>query len=94
MKPIVYTDINGFRRVKLLRDEDDENLPEIGIPAGPPDIMTLPWDEIQMTINNLLVDRQFWNMIQVRARQELFAKTIASAIYEHLMQRYKEGEHS
>ena len=94
MKPVIFTDEEGWRRVRLLRDEDDEENPEIGLPVGPPDITQLPWDEIIRTINNLLVDRGFWNAQQMRAQPELFAKTLSGAIYEYLLAAYREENHS
>lgn len=55
MKQVVYEDKHKVLRRVLLRDEDDPDLPEYGIPVGPSVIDKIDWDGLKRDINNLLV---------------------------------------
>lgn len=54
MKPVIYTDKNGYIRRSLVRDTDDKNEGEFGIPYGPPDIRQIDWEYLQKEIHNTL----------------------------------------
>jgi hypothetical protein len=56
MRTVVWTDRNGWKHVSMVRDEDPDGLAEQGIPVGPPDVSSLPWEDICKEINNQLVD--------------------------------------
>lgn len=54
MKPVIYTDKNGYIRRSLVRDSDDESDGEFGIPFGPPDIRQIDLEALAKEINNTL----------------------------------------
>jgi hypothetical protein len=56
MRLVEWADRNEWRHVSMVRDEDPDNLAEQGIPVGPPDVGSLPWEDICREINNQLVE--------------------------------------
>jgi hypothetical protein len=49
MKVITWTDECGYCHRSLIRDDDpDDKAAEIGVPADPPDLDRLNWDELYL----------------------------------------------
>jgi hypothetical protein len=63
MRAVIYTDERGYRRRSFVRDTDNDDMAEFGIPANPPDVEDVDWDYIKREINNALVDNGLfdWN---------------------------------
>jgi hypothetical protein len=41
MKRVTWIDKDGYARCSLIRDEDDPNFPEVGLPVEPPPIESI-----------------------------------------------------
>lgn len=69
MKPVIWTDDKGYKHRSLIRDEDPERFASKGIPAGPPDLDHLDWEEIKRELNNYLVDKELFTWDDVMRSQ-------------------------
>jgi len=78
MKKVTWTDSRGFHHAALLRDNDPEDRPEVGIPLDPPDINRLDWEELRVNLHNTLVDFGLSTWEDVVAQQN--AASLSSAI--------------
>lgn len=83
MKRVTWQDLNGFKRVSLIKDTDSEEDAERGIPDGPPPIEDFDWEQFKMEVNNLFVDAGLntWDDYQrnpqaVQGVQNLFRKRL------------------
>ena len=57
MRLVKWVDENGFKHRAYVREEDSDDMAmESGIPADPPDLSRLDWDEIQRELHNMLSD--------------------------------------
>lgn len=66
MRHVIITDKQGFKSRMLIRDSDgDEAAERIGVPAGPPDVRRIDWEQVQREINNLLVENGFFTWDQL-----------------------------
>lgn len=52
MKTVLHTDEHGFTQVKLIRDDDPDDMAYAGIPVGPPDLRLLDWERITLEIQD------------------------------------------
>lgn len=58
MREVIFRDEQGYLRRSFVRDEDDDQFAQYGIPAGVPYLdIELDWDEIKQTISNEFVSR-------------------------------------
>ena len=57
MKLIKWTDERGWLRQSWIGDNESEDQAPEGIPANPPDLSQLDYEEIFKELNNLLVER-------------------------------------
>lgn len=66
MKAVIYSDRRGWKRRVFIKDGDDESQARYGIPAGPPDLEQIDWDEFKRVLNNWLVDSGLfdWQAVQ------------------------------
>ena len=89
MKPVIYTDKNGYIRRSLVRDNDDESDGDIGIPCGPPDIRQLDWERMLKDMHNSLASAGLftWKDVQ-ESRVGITAAT--SILKRELIQLYRE----
>lgn len=91
MKPVVYTDKHGFRRRVLIRDQDDpDEMAEYGVPAGPPDLDEIDWDELRRGVHNALTDMGATDWISLQRTKAL--NTVASIVKRYLAELYRNKE--
>ena len=91
MKPVIYTDKNGYKRRSLVRDNDDESDGELGIPYGPPDIRQLDWDRMLKDMHNALASAGLFNWKDAQeSRVGISAAT--SVLKRELIQLYREED--
>lgn len=91
MKPVVYTDRHGFRRRVLIRDQDDpDEMAEYGVPAGPPDLNEIDWDELKRGVHNALTDMGAIDWISLQKSQAL--NTVASIVKRYIADLYRRSE--
>jgi hypothetical protein len=91
MKPVIYTDKDGYMRRSLVRDNDDESDGEFGIPYGPPDIRQLDWESMMKEMNNSLVSAGIftWRDAQQSSVGVLAATSI---LKREIIRLYREAE--
>ncbi len=87
MRRVEYTDEHGYKRVVLLRSEDED--PRIGVPVGPPDLRDLDWDEFKRDLNNILVKRNLLTWNDVVDQQNGLRGAIQQAMQNRLALLYK-----
>ena len=87
MRRVEYTDEHGYKRVVLLRSEDED--PRVGIPVGPPDLRDLDWDEFRRDLNNILVERGLLTWENVVEQQTGLRGAIQQAMRNRLSLLYK-----
>ena len=104
MKFIDYTDVAGYKRRSLVRDDRDD--PRAGIPFSPPDLASLDLSDAQrVALHNALADRQLYAWRDVVRQQDGITsalKTLAargvlpaaqiSTIKRQLVYLYRETE--
>jgi hypothetical protein len=54
MRQVTYTDKRGYARVALIRDEDNADVPELGIPVEPPPIEKIMRESAQEVQNEFV----------------------------------------
>lgn len=66
MKLVRWTDDRGYDHLSLLRDSDPDHMASLGIPADPPNLDLLDWEEIKRDLHNELVSRELvdWKTVQ------------------------------
>lgn len=88
MRPVVYTDGKGYMRRVLVLDSDKDDMAEYGMPAGPPDIERLDWNQIKREINNALVTHGLNTWMDVQ-RSTVGMNAPMSIIKRHMIMLYK-----
>ncbi len=88
MRPVVYTDGKGYMHRVLVKDGDDDSMAEYGIPAGPPDIDRLDWNQIKREINNALVKHNLGTWMDVQ-RSTVGMSVVMNIIKRHMIMLYK-----
>ena len=89
MKPVIYTDKNGYIRRSLVRDTDDESDGEFGIPYGPPDVRQIDWEALSKEIHNTLASSGLFTWQDVQ--QSSVGITAATSILKReLIRLYRE----
>lgn len=71
MKPVIYTDRDGWRRRVLVKDEDGEEMAEYGLPAGPPNVDDIDWEWMKRELNNYLVDHDILDYSTLMSKRGL-----------------------
>lgn len=87
MRRVEYTDEHGYKRVVLVRAEDED--PRVGIPVGPPDLRELDWDDFRRDLNNVLVERNLLTWEDVINQQNGLRGAIVQAMRNRLALLYK-----
>lgn len=91
MRRIIYKDSNGYNRCVLLRDEDDPNNPEIGIPVEPPPIERIVMDAA-LDVRNELVAKGILTWQDVVKSQNGVSSAIVTALRSRIINAYKQKE--
>lgn len=88
MKQVTWTDKRGYKRVSLLRDNDSESNPEIGLPIKTIDVAEVDWEKVQRELHNALVDRGLLSWMDVQKNGGL-RNAITSTIQQEIVRLYK-----
>jgi predicted nuclease with TOPRIM domain len=88
MKPVVYTDKNGFLRRVLIKDDDGLEMAEFGLPAGPPDINMIDWEVIKKLVNNAFVENEIYTLADLQKKRGL--ETVANIVKRHVQELFRE----
>lgn len=88
MKLVVYTDKRGYKHGAMLRDSDDDNHPEIGIPLDPPPIESLV-KECALELHNSLVQRGLFTWEDIQQSQNGLTTTILEVFRRKILDAYR-----
>ena len=88
MKPVVYTDKNGYLRRVLIKDDDGLEMAEFGLPAGPPDINLIDWEVIKKSINNTFVENEIYTLADLQKKRGL--ETVANIVKRHVQTPFQD----
>ena len=89
MKRIKYTDQAGYQRRSLVKDTDTEEDARYGIPAGPPDLRQLDWEELKRDMNNALADHEFWTLQDLQ-RSKIGVTAATNVLKRALVMLYRQ----
>jgi len=88
MKRVVWKDDSGVVRCSLLRDQDDENLPTIGIPLNPPPIERIVADAA-LEIRNALVSAGVVTYRDLQKHPNEVSSVLDRILRRRLVEAYK-----
>lgn len=88
MKRVTFTDNDGKVCVVLLRDEDDPNFPEVGIPVEPPPIERVVRDAA-MEVQNEFVKRGMLTWRDVVVTQDGVSSVLRDTLRKKIIEAYK-----
>ncbi len=95
MRKVVYTDRAGYFRAAWIRDDDPDEMAEMGIPIDPPDLETLDWEGIKRDIHNALVHAELFTWQDVLRQQNSVGSLVARVIKRHIVRLYRfEDQHA
>ena len=95
---IEIVDESGRKRRYQMSDEGDnvayteEEIAELGVDIGVPDLNQIDWDKIVTDLHNLLYDRRLFTMDDVTAREGLLSSVILSILLAKVANLYSKGE--
>jgi len=93
MRFVTWTDTHGYRRRALVCDTDpDDAAPEIGVPAGIPDLDTLDWDAIKRDLHNHLTDQGLITWKDVQDSTNGITSAVLAVMRKRLILLYKTQE--
>lgn len=88
MKKVIWKDRDGNYRCSLLRDEDDVNVPEIGLPVEPPPIEKIVC-EAAMELRNAFLSRGLFTWRDVIASQDGVSSVLLDVLKRKIVEAYK-----
>ena len=88
MKDSYWVDSKGYKHHSLIRDDFD--MPEEGILRDPPDIQSLPWEDIKRDIHNHLVNMGLYTYQDLMRVQNGVTGAINGALKRRIVALYKE----
>jgi hypothetical protein len=88
MKRVIYKDKDGHAKARLLRNEDDSNFPEIGLPIEPPPIERIVRESAQ-EMQDEFVNRGVLTYKDVVAGQNIVSEIIRSVLLRKIVEAYK-----
>ena len=91
MRVIIYTDKEGLKRRALVRDNDPDSMADKGMPAGPPDLELLDWDETRRQIHNELADAGLWTWDDVQRMQNGVSGVVRRVVIDRIIRLYRES---
>ena len=80
MKRVIWTDSRGIKHASVIRDHDNESMAAHGMPADPPDVFGLDWNEIAKELHNTMVDRGLFTWADVQTQQNGIAGVLTSVL--------------
>lgn len=92
MRRIIIEDQNGFKHVRLLRDDDPDDMAEYGVPLDPPDINLIPWEEVKRDLHNALVQHGLFTWQDVQRQQNTISSITRTLLKRRLVLLYRIDE--
>lgn len=90
MKTVTRIDKKGYKIVTKLRDSDNIEYPEMGLPVSI-DVRDLNWESIKVELNNILVDSGLYTWSDVMKSQNGITSAILSVMRPKLVGLYRES---
>lgn len=98
MKAVIWVDEHGHKRRSLIKDTDGVEMARFGIPAEPPDVVSLfDWTGLQQELTDILIDQGLltWTDVQhnqagLQAAINVFKRRLIS-LYRTLENETKSG---
>jgi hypothetical protein len=91
MKRVTWIDKDGYARCSLIRDEDDPNFPEVGLPIEPPPIEKIV-NEAAKELRNELVLRNVLTYRDLMDPKNDLPSIILGTLRRKLIDAYKQQE--
>lgn len=92
MRPIEWTDADGYMRHRLVKDTDPDSLRDKGIPLEPPDINQLDWSAVRRNLHNQLMARGITTYKDIQRAQNGITAAVRAALAQPLIQLFREEE--
>ena len=89
MRLVKWTDNDGYDHLAWVKNNtSDLDAPE-GLPADPPDIHAIDWDEVKKELHNQLVERQLIDWEAVCQSENGLNNVILSVLKRRLQSLYR-----
>lgn len=92
MRLVEWRDRTGRKRQSWVRDEDPDSMAEHGLPADPPDIELINWEQVKVDLHNALYDRSIVTWDDVVKQQTALQSAAVAALKNHLVRLYRETQ--
>lgn len=92
MRLVAWEDRNGFKRASWLRDTDPDSMAPEGIPAGPPDLSGISWEDIQREFNNEMIEKNVLTWGDVQREQSAITNSLTRILRTKIVSLYREAE--
>lgn len=92
MKLVEYTDLDGFKHLSWIKDNESDDKAKEGISCDPPDLSRIDWEQVKREINNRMVDMRLTDWDKVVKHQNALGSIINSVIKKQLVFLFREGE--
>jgi hypothetical protein len=90
MKRVIWKNGSGHIRCSLLRDDDDPNKPEIGIPVEPPPIDQI-LEDAKTELREALIKSELFTWDDVQNNQGILLTLVKGIIHQKLVMAYRQG---
>lgn len=94
MRLVQWTDDRGYYRLSYLRDDDPDELAPQGVPANPPDINSLDWEEIKRELHNHLVSARLLSWKDVQDSQRGVTTVVNAVVKRRLLVLFRTADSS
>lgn len=78
-------------RRSLIKDGDPDSYSEYGIPAGPPDMEMLDWEEVKREISNALAKQGLFTLADIGRNETAFMGAV-NILRRYLIWLYREED--
>ncbi len=92
LRRIIIEDQDGYKHVRLLRDDDPDDMAEFGVPLDPPDISLIAWEEVKRDLHNALVSHGLFTWQDVQRRQSAISTITRTLLKRRLVLLYRMEE--
>lgn len=90
MQIIELVDEDGFKRRYAVNDDEDlENVEEVGVDVGVPDLSSIDWDGLHREIHNRLYDLGIFTPDDILARGDGITTTLKIVLGKAIIRCYR-----
>lgn len=93
MRAVLWTDARGNKHRSLVKDTDGDDMAIYGIPAEPPDLEQLDWDQIKRSLREIQSQQELWDYNALQRNQvglQAIGNIVKRAVYDLYLQDYKQ----